>query len=115
MNLTCINCPLGCHLEITQTNNEIEVVGNKCPRGKQYAIDEVISPKRILTTTVRIRNAIHPCLPVISDKPIPKDKLFDCIKALKDVEVSPPIEINQIIVENILDLDINIVASRTMR
>lgn len=106
---------MGCHLEILQTNYEILVVGNKCPRGKQYAIDEIVSPKRILTTTVRINNSIHPCLPVISDKPIPKDKIFACIKVLKDVEVTSPVEINQIIVENILDLGINIIASRTMR
>ena len=106
--MICINCPLGCHLTIEKHEDIIEVSGNTCPRGKQYAINELTNPTRTLTTTIRIKNAIYECLPVISSKPVPKDKI------LKDVEVTSPVKINEVIVKNILDLDIDIIASRSM-
>lgn len=114
MEMICINCPLGCHLTVHKQGEIIEVNGNTCPRGKQYAIDELTNPIRTLTTTIRIKNAIYECLPVISSKPIPKDRIFDVLKVLKDVEVTSPIRINEVIVKNILDLDIDIIASRSM-
>lgn len=114
MEMICINCPLGCHLIINKQNDLIEVSGNTCPRGKEYAINELTNPTRTLTTTVRIKEAIYECLPVISSKPIPKDRIFDVLRVLKDVEVTSPVRINEVIVKNILDLDIDIIASRSM-
>lgn len=114
MEMICINCPLGCHLTINKQNDLIEVSGNTCPRGKEYAINELTNPTRTLTTTVRIKEAIYECLPVISSKPIPKDRIFDVLRVLKDVEVTSPVRINEVIVKNILDLDIDIIASRSM-
>ena len=57
--MVCITCPIGCHLTIRQDGEEIEVSGNTCPRGKQYAIAEMTHPTRMLTTTVVIKNAIY--------------------------------------------------------
>ena len=53
--MICINCPLGCHLTIEKHEDIIEVSGNTCPRGKQYAINELTNPTRTLTTTIRIK------------------------------------------------------------
>ena len=114
MEMICINCPLGCHLTIEKHEDIIEVSGNTCPRGKQYAINELTNPTRTLTTTIRIKNAIYECLPVISSKPVPKDRIFAILKVLKDVEVTSPVKINEVIVKNIIDLDIDIIASRSM-
>ena len=52
--LTCIVCPIGCQLSVTLENGVVtEVIGNTCPRGKQYAIDECTNPVRTITTTAR--------------------------------------------------------------
>ena len=40
MKLICINCPRGCHLEVTQEDGEIKVSGNACPRGYTYAYND---------------------------------------------------------------------------
>lgn len=114
MELVCINCPLGCHLTAIKNGNEIKVTGNNCPRGEAYAINEMTCPMRTLTTTVRIKGSIHDSLPVITSGQIPKEKMFDVMKALKDVEVIAPIKVNDIIVKNICDLGVDIVASRNM-
>ena len=53
IRLTCIECPLGCDIEVQKENGELKITGNSCPRGKLYATNEVTCPKRVLTTTVR--------------------------------------------------------------
>lgn len=114
MELVCINCPLGCHLNATKENDEIKVNGNNCPRGEKYAIDEMTCPKRTLTSTVKIKGSIHDSLPVITSGQIPKEKMFEVMKALKGVEVKAPIKVNDVIIKNVCDLGVDIVASRSM-
>ena len=115
MNLICINCPLGCHLTVEKNGEEIIVTGNSCPRGEAYAVSEMTDPKRILTTTLEIINGKnHKRLPVISSAPISKDKIMDVMKYLKDKKVNLPINMNDIVVENVLGLGVDMIASRTM-
>ena len=58
INLTCINCPLGCPVQVTMDGGEIvEITGYTCPRGEQYARKEVTNPRRIVTTTVPVEGS----------------------------------------------------------
>lgn len=114
MNLICINCPRGCKLEVENINGEIKVTGNSCPRGEQYAINEMTNPLRTLTTTVAIDSDIYERLPVITSSPLPKGKLMEAVKALKDVKVKAPIKMGDVVLSNILGLNIDIVASKTI-
>lgn len=111
MKMICINCPLGCHLEIDENMN---VSGNNCPRGRQYAIDEMTHPLRTLTTTIAIDSDIHERLSVITDKPVPKDMMMDIVRSLKDLKVKAPVKMGDIIVENILETGSNLIASRSI-
>lgn len=114
MNLVCINCPKGCHLVVENINGEIKVSGNSCPRGEQYAINEMTNPLRTVTTTVSIVSNVYDRLPVITSSPVPKAKIMEVCKALKGVEVIAPIKMGDIVVENILGLNVNIVASKSI-
>lgn len=113
--MICITCPVGCHLTVKQEGDNIEVTGNTCPRGKQYAIAEMTNPTRMLTTTVVIKNAIYHQLPVISSSPIPFGKIADTMKLLKEVEVEAPVHEKDVIVKDIFGLGIDIIASRSMK
>lgn len=113
IDLVCIGCPKGCRLKVDE-NNDYRVSGNNCNVGAEYGRNELLNPTRVLTSTVKIKNAIHNQLPVKSDKPIKKDLLIAAVRALKDVEVTSPVTTGQIVVENILDSGVNIVASRDM-
>ena len=111
--LVCIVCPNSCEMNITESNTEKPYIsGNKCERGKNYAEQEIINPARILTTTIKVKNGFIKRLPVRSNKSIPKDKLFQCMEFLKNIEKEAPIKAEDIIVENIMDMNINIVASK---
>ncbi|MBS4535104.1 DUF1667 domain-containing protein [Clostridium sp. D2Q-14] len=113
----CIVCPVGCRLTITEdsnSNNGYRVEGNNCPRGEKYGIKEVTNPTRVLTTTVKISGAHHDRIPVISSDGLPKKKLFECMEIINDVNIVAPIKAGDVIVEDILDTGVDIVASRSM-
>lgn len=114
MNLVCINCPRGCKLEVENINGEIQVTGNFCPRGKQYAINEMTNPLRTVTTTVRVASKKYSRLPVITSSPIPKAKIMDVCKALKDTQVKAPIKLGDVVVSNIIGLGSDIIASKSI-
>lgn len=113
--LICINCPLGCSLEIyIKDENNIEVKGNSCKRGELYGIKECTNPTRILTTTVFVKGGSEEVLPVKTEKDIPKGKIFDCVRILKDIVVEAPVKIGDVIIENILDTGVDIVAVKNI-
>lgn len=107
--LTCIICPRGCHLVV---DDELNVSGNSCPRGAVYAKQELTHPTRTLTTTVRIVSENEVSLPVKSDKPLPKEKIFDAMALINKTSVKAPIKIGDVVIKNIFGLDVNIVATK---
>ena len=107
----CIECPKGCRLTIDENLN---VTGNTCIRGKNYAINEVTCPKRIVTSTVVVNSKIVSRLPVMTENDIPKEKMFDIMKALDEVQVSVPVKCRDIIIENVCGTGVNIIATRSL-
>jgi CxxC motif-containing protein len=111
--LTCIICPVGCEITVTGIGKTIEKIeGNECKRGIQYATDEFTDPRRILTTTVKIDGANLPVVSVRSDKPLPKNIIFNCMEVLKKVCIQAPVKMGQVVIENILDTGVNIITTR---
>jgi CxxC motif-containing protein len=113
--LICIVCPVGCHLEIQETKEGFHVEGNRCNRGPIYAKKELTHPTRVLTTTVKIKNSPLNRIPVVTKGEIPKEKIFDAMKELSKVEVQAPVKMDEIIVKNILNTGIDVIASRNMK
>lgn len=112
--LTCIVCPRGCKLTVKQIEDEFQVSGNFCKRGIDYGIKEVVNPVRKVTSTVRISGAKYKRLPVITDQEISKGEMFRVMEELNKVTIEAPIKYGDIIIKNILDTDVNIIASRSM-
>lgn len=112
-NLICITCPKGCHLTVDEAN-DYAVTGNACPRGEEYGKNELKHPVRVITSTVRITGAALPRLPIKTDRPLPKDKMFDCMALLDEICVQSPIKVGTVLAENILGTEVNIVAAKTM-
>lgn len=114
--IVCIVCPVGCRMKVTETETGRWLVeGNTCKRGQIYAKKEMTNPTRILPTTVKIKNGFLRRLPVKTNGAIPKGKLFEAMKIINTVEVEAPIKVGQVIIENILDTGIDVVASRSMK
>lgn len=115
VNLICIGCPLGCPLTVEMEGNEVKsVAGNTCPRGDAYAKKELTNPTRIVTSTVRVAGGRLAMVSVKTESDIPKGKIFDCVKALKDVEVTAPVKIGDVIVENVAGTGVNVIATKNV-
>ena len=113
--LICINCPLGCPLTVELDGNKVvSVSGNTCPRGAAYAKKEVINPTRIVTSTVRVEDGKSEVVSVKTKQDIPKDKIFDCIKALKGVTVEAPVSIGDVIVADAAGTGVDFVATKNV-
>lgn len=112
-NLTCICCPLGCQITVELENNAVvSVTGNTCKRGDDYARKEVTSPTRIVTSTVKVVGGNANTVSVKTKTDIPKDKIFDCIKVLKNITLHAPVHIGDIVLENIADTGADIVVTK---
>ncbi len=117
VEMTCIVCPIGCSLKVKIGKNGefISVSGNKCPRGAQYAKQEITDPRRVLPTSVKIINGELPLLSVRTDGPIPKRLIFDVMKIVKKIEVKAPVKRGDVIMKNILNTGVNLIATRTVQ
>lgn len=115
IELTCIGCPMGCPLTVTMENGEVtSVTGNTCPRGAAYARKEVTAPTRIVTSTVRVTGGTLAMVSCKTRSDIPKGKIFDVVRALKDVEVPAPVTIGQVLAENVAGTGVDIIATKNI-
>ena len=113
--MICVNCPVGCHLVVeVEDGNVLSVTGNRCPKGEAYGRQECIQPMRYLTTTVRIRGAIHRVLPVISEREIPLELMKQAMEEVKKVVVEAPVCEGDVVLENLAGTGVKLIASRSM-
>ncbi len=110
----CIRCPQGC--EITTTldgyGNIKEIKGNSCKLGIEHVKTESTDPRRVLTTSVKVKNGVLPLCPVWTEKPVPKKMILQAAEEIHKISVNAPVKADQIIEENLFGLGIRVLASR---
>lgn len=113
--LICIGCPLGCNLTVEMDGVQvISVSGNTCKRGDDYARKELTDPRRIVTSTVPVTGGNLPVVSVKTASDIPKGKIRECLVALKRVALTAPVQIGDVIVENVADTGVDVVATKSI-
>lgn len=111
---TCIVCPVGCSLKVDREGDNFSVSGNNCKRGEAYAKQEMIAPKRNIASTIRVEDGFLNLVPVKTDKQIAKDLIFDVMKEINKCKVQAPIKVGDVLIENVLETGVNIVATRNI-
>lgn len=113
--LVCIGCPLGCNLNVTiEDDQTINVTGNTCPRGADYARKEMTDPRRIVTSSVKVTGGHLASVSVKTESDIPKGKIFDCVKALREVELAAPVSIGQVVLRDVAGTGVNVIATKNI-
>ncbi|HHV42635.1 MAG TPA: DUF1667 domain-containing protein [Clostridiaceae bacterium] len=113
VKVICILCPRGCHLRVNPET--YFVTGNQCPDGPEYAKKELQRPVRTVTATVTVNGGRFSRLPVKTEYPVNKDLIPDIMAALKNVVVSPPLNVGDVVVADIAGSGVNIVATRKLK
>ncbi|HAX50880.1 DUF1667 domain-containing protein [Muricomes intestini] len=114
--LTCIMCPIGCDLEIEVTDKEIiSITGNNCPKGRDYAWQEITNPMRNIATSLLVNGGDQPLVSIRLDQPIEKDKIFKVMSEIKKVQVNAPVKIGSVLIEDIASTGSNIIATKNVQ
>lgn len=109
--MTCIVCPRGCHLVV---DDDLNVTGNFCPRGKAYAISELTHPVRMITSTVRVINRENVVASVKTSEAIDKDKMFDVIDLINSLSVEAPCHVGDVLIHNVFGTNVDIIITKNI-
>ena len=110
--MTCICCPMGCTLRVApKKGGGWTVTGNGCPRGAKYAIQEMESPERVVTSTVRVEGGAAPLVAAKTASPIPKSSIPACLAAIRALAVPAPVVTGQVLAPDLADTGIALVAT----
>lgn len=104
MELTCINCPISCTINVRKKDNEIIISGNSCPRGENYARNELLHPKRMITSTIYVINGER--VSCRTREAVDKDRIFEVMDAIKKARINKPVRIGDILIENVAGTDV---------
>ena len=110
--LICITCPKGCTLEVERDGDTVIKVEQGCKRGHEYANRELVDPRRMVSSTVKISGGVHPLLPVYTSDAFPKPRIPELMAALRALKIKAPVRMNEVVLEDALKTGINILASR---
>ena len=114
--IVCISCPKGCRITVQNRGEEIiSITGNDCPKGIKYAEREFINPLRILPTTVKVIGGEFPLVSVKTEKAIPKRLLLKAMAEIAEIEVKAPVEIGQVIKDDLIGTGVSLVATRNIK
>ena len=100
-NLTCILCPRGCNLTVTVEDDNVFVKGNSCPRGRYYGEEEVVAPKRTVTSVVRVSNRDDVMVSVKTDAPVAKSDIFKVMEAIRKTSVRAPLKVGDVVLTDV--------------
>lgn len=113
--LLCILCPNGCELTAElQDGALISCCGNRCPKGAEYARQELLHPMRNIATSVEVRGGALPLCSVRLTAPIPRERIFDAVDAIHQCVLNAPVEAGQIVLHNLLELGVDVIATRSV-
>jgi len=107
----CIVCPRGCQLKV---DDNLNVTGNFCPRGKEYALQELKDPRRSITSSIRVGNREDMLVSVKTSGSIPKGKIFDVMEEINKLKVDAPTHIGDIVKKDILGLGVDIIITKEL-
>ena len=111
MEMTCIRCPMGCRLTVTQDGDAFTVTGNTCRRGEEYGVQEMRCPMRVVTSSVRVMGGVRPVCSVKTAEAVRKADIGGVLAAIRDIEARAPIAIGDVLCEDIAGTGVKLVAT----
>ncbi len=113
--LICIGCPKGCMITVDKKeDSSLVITGNSCRIGENYARNEMTAPKRGLTSMIRVEKGCDPVVPVKTRDEIPKDKIEDCMEIIRNITVTAPVKLGEVLIRNAAGTGVDIVATATV-
>lgn len=107
----CICCPKGCRMTVKMPEYagdgggcgrpDFEVQGYGCEAGRNYAVQEVTAPKRIVTTTVAVSGKRDILVPVRTSEAVDKSAVERILSVCSRLKVRLPVSAGEILKKDI--------------
>lgn len=117
--MICIVCPRGCHLEVSSPPDCV-VTGHACPRGEVYGREEMLDPKRIVTTSCplaldksQVSLSLPHRIPVRTTTGIPKNMVAALVSELSKMQVPLPVKEGQVLIDNWNNTNASVIVTRS--
>ena len=122
LQFNCTTCPSECLLSVEVERDADgnvaavhSVTGNSCPRGDKFAHQELTCPMRVLTTTVAVSGGDEALLPVRTAEAIPLELHAQAMALIRGLVINAPIRMGDVVLGNLLNTNIDLVASLTIK
>jgi len=112
MKVVCIICPQGCEIKVGGSKKNPTVSGNKCPKGFDYAVKEYSNPERMITSSVKVEGGVIPLVSVKTEKPVPKEKIFDVMGEIRQIKVKAPVNVGDVLSKDLAKTGVKLVATK---
>ncbi len=112
--LLCIVCPESCEMEVVEKQGTFVFPKGICQRGQDYARQEIVDPRRILTSTVSLTGGKVEMLPVRTTQPIPKEKLLEAMDQIAGITAHAPVRIRDVVISDVAGSGAALIASRSV-
>ena len=113
--ITCINCPVGCRMEVTHEGETVlSVKGKTCKRGDVYARQECVAPLRMVTAVAPVRDREMP-VSLKTRTPIPKKLIDDCMRAVMEKPFEAPIAAGDVLISNVCGTGVDVIATKAVK
>jgi CxxC motif-containing protein/NADPH-dependent 2,4-dienoyl-CoA reductase/sulfur reductase-like enzyme len=106
--ITCIMCPNGC--EITY-----DLEGGMCGKGPEYVKNEILNPKRTLTSSVKVTGGAFPLVSVKTTGSISKESLMDAMRLISEMTVEAPVALGQVLRKDFMEPGVDLVATKSVK
>ena len=114
--MICLSCPIGCHLAIDlKGDDQIEVTGNRCPKGEEYAKEEYFSPRRVVTATCRCASSSMHRVPVRTSRRLPVELIGDLLAELYALTLEAPMKAGDALLRDYKGTGVDVVLSTDLR
>ncbi len=112
---TCIICPNGCEIAVEYEGTRLlSCSGNLCKRGEEYVRQELLDPRRTISSSVIVQGGDLPLVSVRLTKPVPRDRILDVMEQIRALQLSAPIAAGQVLICDILGLGSDLIATRNI-
>lgn len=112
--LVCIVCPNGCNLTIDKKGEEYDIKGAKCKKGNEFALEEMVAPKRSISSTIKTIYSELPVVPVRTSGDILKKDIFTVMKEINKFTVEKAYDVGEVIIKNVANTGVNIICTVRM-
>lgn len=115
--IVCIVCPVSCPVDVEWTKEDgvINIKNHLCRLAREHVEGELFDPRRMLTTSMPVDGGDWPLVSVKTVPPVPKDKMLQAMDEITGRRVSAPVNVGDVLIENILGCGSNVVATRNVK